>query len=176
MASVDPSSDSSGPPLYREIQRPKQWWVWVIVAGVAALMWWTFIQQIVFGRPFGSDPAPDWAVWLLWVFIGLGLPCLFVFMGLVVEVTSDRIIIRFRPLRTRVIPLTEVLEHQVRKYKPVKEYGGWGIKGWSTNKVAYNMSGDEGVELTLSDGRRVMLGSQRATELAQAIEMAKGSS
>jgi hypothetical protein len=36
--------------------------------------------------------------------------------------------------------------------------------------VAYNVSGDRGVELTLRDGRRVMLGSQRPEELAQAIE------
>ena len=62
----------------------------------------------------------------------------------------------------------------MRKYSAVKEYGGWGIKGWSQQKVAYNVSGNEGVELTLRDGRRVMLGSQRAPELAQAIESGEG--
>ena len=36
--------------------------------------------------------------------------------------------------------------------------------------MAYNVSGDRGVELTLKDGRRVMLGSQRADELAAVIE------
>jgi hypothetical protein len=36
--------------------------------------------------------------------------------------------------------------------------------------MAYNVSGNQGVDLTLRDGRRVMLGSQRADELAAAIE------
>jgi hypothetical protein len=35
--------------------------------------------------------------------------------------------------------------------------------------VAYNVRGDQGVELTLRDGRRVLIGTQRATELAAAI-------
>jgi hypothetical protein len=52
----------------------------------------------------------------------------------------------------------------------VREYGGWGIKGWSFKSVAYNISGDRGVQLTLRDGRRIMLGSRRPDELAQAIE------
>lgn len=173
MASTGTPLPASTHPLYRETQRPRQWWLWVVVAGVTGLAWWAFIQQIIVGRPFGSNPSPDWGVWLLWAFIGLGLPCLFLIMGLVLEVAPDRIMIRLRPFRTRIIPLVEVQELQARKYSPVKEYGGWGIKGWSRKNIAYNMSGDEGVELTLHDGRRVMLGSQRAAELAQVIEMAR---
>ena len=42
----------------------------------------------------------------------------------------------------------------------------------SLNRMAYNVSGNQGVELTLRDGRQVMLGSQRPQELADAI--AKG--
>ena len=168
------SSLPSGPPLYHEVQRFRQWWVWALVSGAAALAWLAFIRQIVYAQPIGTNPSPDWGVWLLWLFIGLGLPFLFSYLRLLLEVTADHLVIRFRPLHKRIIPLAEVQEFQVRTYSAVKEYGGWGIKGWSQQKVAYNVSGNEGVELTLRDGRRVMLGSQRAPELAQAIEMAKG--
>jgi hypothetical protein len=161
-------------PLYREVQRFRQKWVWVLVAGVAALAWLIFVRQIVLGQELGDNPSPDWGVWLLWVFIGLALPGLFLYLRLVLEVTADQIVIRFRPLHARVIPLSEVQDFEVRKYSAVKEYGGWGIKGWSQKKVAYNVSGNEGVELTLQDSRRVMLGSQRASELAEAIKMARG--
>ena len=34
---------------------------------------------------------------------------------------------------------------------------------------AYNVSGDRGVELTLANGKRVLIGSQRSEELAEAI-------
>jgi len=174
MVSTGPSLPPAGPPLYHEVQRFRQWWVWALVSVAAALAWWAFVRQIVLGQPLGDNPSPDWGVWLLWVFIGVGLPSLFLYLRLVLEVTPDQIVIRFRPLHSRAIPLNEVQEFQMRKYSAVKEYGGWGIKGWSQKKVAYNVSGNEGVELTLRDGRRVMLGSQRASELAQAIVMAKG--
>ena len=174
MASSGSSSLPVGPVLYHEVQRFRQWWVWALVAGAAALTWLIFIRQVVLGQTLGENPAPDWGVWLLWLFIGVGLPGLFLYLRLVLEVTPDRIVIRFRPLHKRAILLTEVEEFGVRKYRAVKEYGGWGIKGWSQQKVAYNVSGNEGVELTLHDGRRVMLGSQHAPELAQAIEMAMG--
>jgi hypothetical protein len=174
MVSTASSLPPAGPPIYSEVQRFRQWWVWTLVSGAAALAWWAFIRQIVLGQPLGDNPSPDWGVWLLWVFIGIGLPSLFFLLRLVLEVTSDGIVIRFRPLHRRIIPLAEVREFQVRQYSAVKEYGGWGIKGWSQQKVAYNVSGNEGVELTLRDGRRVMLGSQRASELAQALESAKG--
>jgi hypothetical protein len=51
----------------------------------------------------------------------------------------------------------------------VREYGGWGVKGWSRRKIAYNVRGDRGVLLTLVDGRTVLLGSQRAADLEAAI-------
>jgi hypothetical protein len=156
--------------VYREEQRFRQSWVWGIVFVVAALGWWSFIQQIVLGKPFGENPAPDWGVWLLWLFIGIGLPVLFFLIRLVLEVTTDAVVIRYRPLTKRRIPLADIEQAKVRTYNAIKEYGGWGIKGWSLKNVAYNVSGDQGVELTLRDGRRVMLGSQRPEELAQAIE------
>ena len=56
-----------------------------------------------------------------------------------------------------------------RTYKPIREYAGWGIKGWSVDRMSYSVSGREGVELTLTDGKRVMIGSRKAQQLADAI-------
>jgi hypothetical protein len=57
----------------------------------------------------------------------------------------------------------------------LRDYGGWGIRkgrsGW-----AYNVSGDRGVRLTYTDGETLLIGSQRADELAKAIEVARVSS
>ncbi len=160
----------SGSTVYHEEQRFRQWWLWVLVAGLTALGWWSFAQQILLGRPFGGNPAPDWGVWLLWLVIGVGLPLFFARLELVLEVTSRELLIRYRPLSKRVLRLDEIERLEVRSYSPIGEYGGWGIKGWSRKKVAYNVSGHRGVDLTLRDGRRVMLGSQRAEELAETIE------
>jgi hypothetical protein len=40
--------------------------------------------------------------------------------------------------------------------------------------MAYNVSGKEGVQLELANGKRILIGSQRAEELARAIGEAKG--
>ena len=102
------------PPVYHEEQHVRQWWLWTIVLAIAALGWWSFIQQIIFGRPFGNNPAPDWGVWLLWLAIGLGLPLLFGRMKLVLEVTRGEVVVRYSPLSTRVIPFVGIGGLEVR--------------------------------------------------------------
>jgi len=157
-------------PLYREVQSGGLWWAWLIVLAVAAVAWWLFVQQLVLGHPLGSDPVPDWAAWIIWALVGLGLPSLVFSMRLVTEVSSQGVTIRFRPLSRRVVPFADISEVSARTYSPVKEYGGWGIKGWSRRNIAYNISGNQGVQLVLRDGRRILVGSRRAQELARVIE------
>lgn len=156
--------------LFREEQRFKQWWLWLLIYGLAAIMWWSFIQQIIFGRPWGSNAGPDWLVWLFWLLFGLGLPALFHFIKLVIEVRPNQVVINYWPFVKRSIAAADIDHVQARTYNPIREYGGWGIKGWSRRRIAYNVSGNQGVELTLRDGRSVMLGSQQAEQLALAIE------
>ena len=157
-------------PVFREEQRFRQTWVLVIVLGVGGLVWWTFIRQIWLGQPVGQNPGPDWLAWLLWVLFGLALPYFFLQSRLILEVTDQSIAIRFYPLTRRVIALSDIRSVEVRTYNAIKEYGGWGIKGWTGKNVAYNVSGNSGVQLTLRDERKVMLGSQKPQELMAAIE------
>src|SRR5687767_1607879 len=62
---------TSSPSSFQEVQRPRQWWVWTLGLGVAALAWANFLYQIVGGQPLGADPAPDWFVWVFWALFGL---------------------------------------------------------------------------------------------------------
>jgi hypothetical protein len=165
-----PSATPDAPPLFREEQRFHQWWVWVLIIVPTGLSWWPFVQQVIQGQPVGQNPGPDWLIWIVWILIGLGLPVLFGLICLIVEVTGEAVLIRFRPFMRRAIPLSDIAQAEARTYNAVKEYGGWGVKGWSKAKMAYNVSGKRGVELTLTDGRSVMLGSKRADELAAAIQ------
>lgn len=157
---------------FREEQRFRQPWLWLLILFLVALQWWGFIQQIVLGRPWGNRPAPDWMMALLWLVFGIGLPLFFLYLRLIVTVTDNVIDIHFRPLTRRTIPIADVTRVEARTYAPLREYGGWGIRGWG-GKRAYNVSGDRGVELTLVDGGKVMIGSQRADELAQTITAAR---
>ena len=102
---------------------------------------------------------------LLWFVFGVGFPLFFLYLRLIVTVTNESINIHFRPLIRRVIPIVEVTHVESRNYAPLLEYGGWGIRGLGGNR-AYDVSGNRGVELILKDGRKVMIGSQKADDLA----------
>ncbi|WP_273843678.1 hypothetical protein [Rubrobacter calidifluminis] len=90
-----------------------------------------------------------------------------------VRVGPEGLEIRFRPLLRRRIPIREITSWQVVRYRPLADYGGWGIR-WCPGGRAYTVSGDRGVRITLEDGREVLVGSHRPDELADAIARAKG--
>lgn len=158
---------------YREVQQFRQIWIWLFIILLTGIAWYSFFQQIIFRRQFGSNPAPDLVMWIIWIVVGIGFPLFFHAMRLIVEVRKDGVYIRFSPLHYRFhrIPLTELKSYKVRNYSPIKEYGGWGIR-YGVKGKAYNVSGNRGVQLELLNGKRLLIGSQKPEELAMAIDLA----
>lgn len=159
---------------FHETQRMDQWWVVLLIGGTAVWMWYGFYQQIVLGNPFGDNPSSDLMMWLITIGIGIIFPIGFVMMKLTVEVRFNRLYIRFYPFTTREILFDDIATFQARLYAPIREYGGWGIRGVFRNahKMAYNTKGDWGVDVELENGRFVMIGSQKANELEDALTIA----
>lgn len=158
--------------LFHEQQAFTQWWVWAIVFLVAVLAWWTFVQQILQGVPFGTQPASDTVVWAIFLLCGLGLPLFFVRCRLLTTVTPASLRIHYRLLRHRLLPIPDIRSCRSIVYRPMRQYGGWGIRynrqlGW-----AYTAHGNRGVHLRLADGSQLLVGSQRPGELAAALHEA----
>jgi len=157
-------------PIYREVQRFRQVWIWVVVLAIAGMQWYGAVEQLLLHRPFGDNPMQDGPMAVFLVIFGIGLPTLFFFGQLVTEVRDDGIYIRFSPFhRTfRRIAFTKIKQCTVRTYHPIREYRGWGIRyGWKGK--AYNVSGNRGVQIDFLNGKHLMIGSQRAEELWRAI-------
>jgi hypothetical protein len=150
---------------FNEEQRFRQPWLWAAVVAAALAAWLPLLLLVVDDHREG----PAWSAWLLAIGIGVGLPVLFALARLRVDVYDDRVVIRYRPFTTRTISFDQVVSADAVTYRPVREYGGWGIKGWSRQKVAYNMGGNRGVLITLADARTVLIGSACAEDLAAAI-------
>ena len=90
---------------------------------------------------------------------------------MVTEVRPGVLWVRFVPLRGRRIPLKEIEDAQPREYSPMKEFGGWGMRVGADGR-AYNAYGKQGVQLTLTDGSRVLIGTQKPDELLDALRAA----
>lgn len=157
-------------PIFTETQRPRQSWLFLVIVALAAIGWGVFIQQIVRGNPIGgSDPMPDSAAIIVGILLGVALPLFFLWFKMETTVYADRVEVRMKPFSHRVFRKGAISAYSAGEYRPVREFGGWGIRGWGANR-AYSISGNQGVRLQLRDGNRVLIGTQRPQELAAAIE------
>lgn len=160
--------------LFKERQHFRQPWLWVVIFGVAALFWGGFIAQVLLGGNFGSKPVSNVQLIILFVLMGIGLPWFFYSMSLTTVVRPGEIQVRLWPfhLRPVCVPLHTIRNYERITYSPIRDYGGWGIR-WGFHGRAFNMSGNEGVQLHFYNKKPLLIGSQRAGELLEAIREAK---
>lgn len=163
------------PTEFSEIQRFRQPWLWAVIVLSSALLFivfgWGLMEQLVFGRPWGNRPLPDALLVMISsavLLINAVLVYLFYSLRLITRIDSAGVFIRFYPFPVSVIPFADIQSCVTRTYRPLLEYGGWGIRYGRSGK-AYNISGDQGVQLVLKTGKRILIGSQQSGRLAAAI-------
>ena len=88
------------------------------------------------------------------------------------EVTPTGIVVWFGwiPTYRRAVPIDGVTLVEVITYRPLRDYGGWGIRYGRDGEHVMSARGDQGVRIHMTDGSRLVIGTQRPTELAQAIQ------
>lgn len=156
---------------FHEKQRFTQRWIFFLLLAINGLLVWGVFQQLVLGKPFGDKPAGDLelvVVTLVTLGISLGMKT----FCLETIILSDGIYVRFSPFHRKMkyYPWEVVTQCYVRTYSPILEYGGWGFRiGLFGKGKAYNIVGDEGLQLTFADKRRLLIGTQRATELTEVL-------
>jgi len=163
--------------FFREVQHFRQIWLWALIVAISLVVIYAMVQQLILGNPFGSNPASDLGLVIMGIIFGFGFPVFFYLLNLATEVREDGLYYRFTPFHFsyRKIELTSLIKYQARTCSPIKEYGGWGIR-FGQGGVAYNVSGNRGVQLVLAGGRQILIGSRRPEELVEAINLALGKS
>ena len=162
------------PSLFHETQRFRQWFFYLPVVAVTVIVWWIFVQQIVLGHPQGSNPIPNWLAWVLTMIFGFGFPAFAAIVRVITDVRPGQLSVRLYPFPTKLIPVSTISEASVRHYSPLGEFGGWGMRVNKRSGRAYNAYGNQGVQLVLSDGARVLIGSQQSEQLLTALRQAGG--
>lgn len=93
--------------------------------------------------------------------------------GLTVQVRETGILLHLGsiPLIRRHVPFSEVLSVASVRYRPLVEFGGWGVRG-TRKRRAWTARGDQGVALELAGGRQLIIGSDRPRRLEDRIRSA----
>jgi uncharacterized membrane protein (DUF485 family) len=156
---------------YREIQKFGQVWLWALMAAMAA--GYVGMHAFILVKSPGLAFQPGFLFSTLFgAVITGGVIALLLACRLTVAISARGLAYEFFPFhwKPRFIDWAEVRACYVRKYRPVAEYGGWGIRcGWGGRGRAYNVKGNMGIQLELKDGSRILFGTQRPGDVERII-------
>ena len=144
--------------LFEENQKFTQWWLWII------LLYFPTSALFIHNDPINY----------IYVLIGCAIPLVFYLFELRVKVDQNGLHYQFFPLhfKSYTIIFDEIEKIEAVEYKPISEYGGWGIKYGFKGK-AYNTSGKLGVKIHLKNGTNILFGSQKHKALAKVLKQIK---
>ena len=142
--------------LFEENQKFKQWWLWVI------LLFYPILSII----PFDENGINYYAF-----LITVAFPLLVYVFQLRVKINEEGLHYQFYPFhfKSHIIKLHEIEKFEALQYRPIGDYGGWGIRHGFKGK-AYNISGNKGVKIYLKNGKNILFGSQKYKELEKALK------
>ncbi len=108
---------------------PKKWIFPVIFLLSVGSLGYGLIQQLVLGKPWGYNPMSDLVLILTFAFVVVLMSAIWIFQSrikLIVYIDKEGIHYRFPFFirREKFIPKEQIVNYDVRKYRPLFEYGG----------------------------------------------------
>ena len=151
--------------IFKEEQRFTQTWLIVLIA-ISML-----VPIFIIIKEFSKDNSTMSMNEFLFSIILMPLCVIPIFFfKLTTRIDEKGIHYQFFPFHfsARTINWSELNVAKTRKYDAITEYGGWGLKGgflWRKSKgVAYNVSGDIGIQLEFKTGKKILIGTQLLNE------------
>jgi hypothetical protein len=143
--------------------------------GWGRAIFWGVIALVCLALVAGWDTSlPPLARVLLACLVGAaGAGLHMVVGGLTVRIEETRVFLHLGsvPVIRRRIPFDEIRSLASVRYRPIVEFGGWGIRGWGKRK-AWTARGDRAVALELTRGRQLLIGSDHPQRLEGRIQSA----
>ena len=186
---------SKGYATFSELQRLNRWLFLPILIPVILLFIIRCVGQLGLGKPWGNNPLPDiWLIIITMVMLLLSANTLWMYLKTFIDRDGIHIRMWMCPfyVKTKSFYWEDIAKAYIRKYKPVVEYGGWGIQDGNdglnllgntrfsvgkikflqkeTNNMAYNMSGNIGLQLVLKNDKKVLIGTQKQDELLEVVK------
>jgi len=153
-------------PSRRIIYRERSWWgPWI-----SLLFWGAILGSLAAGVAGGGTQGSLARMLYAGGILGLAGFIWTFLAGLTVDVTRDgvRLGLGNGRLVRKFVAFAEIRAVESVTYHPLREFGGWGVRGWGT-RTAWTASGDRAVVLHLTNGHRIYVGSANPQRLEERI-------
>ena len=160
--------------LFSEKQRFRQFWLWIILLCMNVYLIDRTVRELLMAEQFGGIPMSDSGL-IISTALSLLVTLLIALTRLDTIIKPDGIYVRFFPfhLKFRQYPWDSIAQVFVREYKPISEYGGWGYRlGLFGKGKAFNVYGNQGIQLVFTNGSKLLIGTNRPDEVREALEQA----
>lgn len=145
---------------FEETQRFRQWWLWLLLVAVVTQV---FYDLVLKGNALSGHLVVVSMVTIVVVLI--------VFIRLDTRISLEGIFVKLFPFHRsfKHYPWGMIAKAEVRKYSPLLEFGGWGYR-FGFGRKALNISGNMGLQLHFSNGKKLLIGTQRPDEVRSVLQ------
>jgi hypothetical protein len=148
------------------VYREEQYFDWRVYALIALVGLFTGLG-LLRGRIWSGEVA-------LGLLIGLAfLMFMVVFvLHMTTEVAATGLCVFFgwAPTYPRIVSIDTIRSVEVVNYRPIADYGFWGVRAGRDGERAFIARGTRGVRIELIDGSKLLVGSQRPEVLASVLD------
>lgn len=159
----------NGEIIFKESQKFKQLWVWLILSLYLFLIQFFIYRLISSSHDFRSNIAIYIALLILILMI-----ILFFNTRLDTLITDKGIYIKFKPFQCKYkyYDWNSISDFGIISYSSFKDFGGFGIR-WNSETTAYLISGSRGLNLHFKNGKKVLVSTSNEYELTHVINRLK---
>ena len=158
--------------LFKETQRFPQWWLglllFILVCGSTS---WPILTAF----HYDSYTSLQFIGQLLSLTI---VPFIILLLVLITKletiINEEGICVRMFPFQRhfRLYRWEHMEQVYLRTYKPISEFGGWGIRGLGNNR-ALNVCGKQGLQLVFKSGEKLLIGTGQADKMQFVLDNIK---
>ncbi|WEK17544.1 MAG: DUF6141 family protein [Candidatus Pedobacter colombiensis] len=153
--------------FFTEDQMFRQWWLWLILLGIdGTILFWLY-EQLTLKTQVSGKSVSNYAL-LTSAGVVVLVTALFFCIRLNTQIKRDGVYMKFFPFHWsyKYYSWDMIAKSYVRTYSPLGEYGGWGIRHSNSGEgMAYNISGNKGLQLELNNGKKILIGTNKPEEL-----------
>lgn len=149
---------------FNEKQRFAQWWLWLLLLGIASIFVCGIYTQLIMGTAFGDKPMSDSGLVVVSIAYFIFVFC-FLSMSLKTTINETGIKYQYFPFVNEQLKWNEIKKVELLTYGFV----GWGIRYDSQYGTIYNVSGNKGLAIELNSGKKVLIGTKKEEELSHLL-------